>query len=133
MKSIKGGPLPVYVYVCMCVCVHVCVCVCVCVCMFMRNRKYNDMDYVKTTANPHFSSENFNYINIYVGFPGGSEKNPGGKEPASQCKRHGFDPWLGKIPWRRKWQPTPVFLPGKFPSTEEPSGLQPMGLQKIWI
>ena len=29
-------------------------------------------------------------------------------------KRHGFDPWVGKIPWSRKWQPTPVFLPGKF-------------------
>ena len=25
---------------------------------------------------------------------------------------HGFNPWVGKIPWRRKWQPTPVFLPG---------------------
>ena len=30
-----------------------------------------------------------------------------------RCKRHGFDPWIGKIPWRRKWQPTPVFLPGE--------------------
>ena len=28
-------------------------------------------------------------------------------------RRLGFDPWVGKIPWRRKWQPTPVFLPGK--------------------
>ena len=28
-----------------------------------------------------------------------------------QCRRHGFDPWVGKITWRRKWQPTPVFLP----------------------
>ena len=39
-----------------------------------------------------------------------------GKEPAWQCKRHkslGFSPWVGKIPWRRKWQPTPMFLPGK--------------------
>ena len=39
-----------------------------------------------------------------------------GKEPTCQCrrcKRRGFDPWLGKISWRRKWQPTPVFLPGK--------------------
>ena len=27
--------------------------------------------------------------------------------------RHGFDPWMGKIPWRRAWQPTPVFLPGE--------------------
>ena len=36
-----------------------------------------------------------------------------GKESISQCRRHrrhGFDPWVGKIPWRRKWQPTPVFL-----------------------
>ena len=29
-------------------------------------------------------------------------------------KRRWFDPWVGKIPWRRKWQPTPIFLPGKF-------------------
>ena len=31
-----------------------------------------------------------------------------------RCRRHRFDPWVRKIPWRRKWQPTPVFLPGKF-------------------
>ena len=39
-----------------------------------------------------------------------------GKESACQCrrrKRHGFDPWVRKIFWRRKWQPTPIFLPGK--------------------
>ena len=30
-----------------------------------------------------------------------------------QCRRRGFDPWVRKILWRRKWQPTPVFLPGK--------------------
>ena len=35
-----------------------------------------------------------------------------GKEPACQCRRPGFDPWVGKIRRRRKWQPTPVFLPG---------------------
>ena len=34
----------------------------------------------------------------------------GGKESACQCRRLGFDPWIGKIPWRRKWQPTPVSL-----------------------
>ena len=33
-----------------------------------------------------------------------------GKESACQCRRHGFNPWVGKIPWRRKWQPPPVFL-----------------------
>ena len=36
-----------------------------------------------------------------------------GKESACQCRRCGFDPWVGKIPWRRKWQPTLVFLPGE--------------------
>ena len=37
-----------------------------------------------------------------------------GKESACQSRRHRFNPWVRKIPWRRKWQPTPVFLPGKF-------------------
>ena len=31
-----------------------------------------------------------------------------------ETKRHGFDPWIGKIPWRRKWKLTQVLLPGKF-------------------
>ena len=35
------------------------------------------------------------------------------KESACQCRRHGFHPWIRKIPWKRKWQPTPVSLPGK--------------------
>ena len=35
------------------------------------------------------------------------------KESACQGRRRRFDPWVGKIPWRRKWQPTPGFLPGK--------------------
>ena len=48
-------------------------------------------------------------------------KNPS----CRRCKRHRFDPWVEEIPWRRKWQPTPVFSPW----TEEPSGLQSTGLQ----
>ena len=37
------------------------------------------------------------------------------REPACHCryKRHGFDPWVRNIPWTRKWQSTPVFLPGE--------------------
>ena len=31
-----------------------------------------------------------------------------------QCGRPEFDPWVGKVPWVRKWPPTPVFLPGEF-------------------
>ena len=45
-----------------------------------------------------------------------------------QSGRSGFNPWVGKIQWRRAWQPTPVFLPGESPGTEEPGGLQSMGL-----
>ena len=37
-----------------------------------------------------------------------------GKESTCQCRRRGFNPWVRKFPWRRKWQPTPTFLPGKF-------------------
>ena len=37
------------------------------------------------------------------------------KEFTRPCRRHRFDPWVRKTPWRRKWQLTPVFLPGKNP------------------
>ena len=43
----------------------------------------------------------------------------------------GFDPWVGKIPWRREWQATPVFLPGESPQTEGPGGLQSIGSQRV--
>ena len=47
-----------------------------------------------------------------VGVPGGAVvKNL--PDNVGRCKRHGFYPWVGKIPWRRKWQPTPTFLPGE--------------------
>ena len=48
-----------------------------------------------------------------------------------QCERPKFHPWVEKIPWRRKWQPTPVFLPGGSPWTEEHGGLQSMGLRRV--
>ena len=37
-----------------------------------------------------------------------------GEESACQCRRHGFNPWVEKLPWRRKWLPTPVLLPEEF-------------------
>ena len=45
--------------------------------------------------------------------------------PAS--RRPGFDPWVGKIPWRRKWQPTPVFLPGESHGWRNLVGYSPRG------
>ena len=45
--------------------------------------------------------------------------------------RHGFDPWVGKIPWRRAWQPTPVFLPGEFLGQRRLSGYSPEGRTEL--
>ena len=59
------------------------------------------------------------YVCLYVSFYlQGLPRWLSGKESACQCrrwKRCRFDPWLGRIPWSRKWQPTPVFLPENFP------------------
>ena len=66
----------------------------------------------------------------YISFPGGAS----GKEPTcrcNRCKRRGSNPRVGKVPRRRAWQPTPVFLPGESPWTEEPGGLQCIGSQRI--
>ena len=54
-----------------------------------------------------------------------------GKESTCQCRRPEFDPWVGKIPWRRAWQPTSIFLPGESPWTEELGRLQSMGSHKV--
>ena len=48
-----------------------------------------------------------------------------GKDSACQCRRHGFNPWVRKIPWSRKWQPTAVFLPGKSHSQSSLVGYSP--------
>ena len=47
-----------------------------------------------------------------------------------QCGRPGFDPRVGKIPWRRKWQPTPVLLPGKFHGLRSLVGYSPWGCKE---
>ena len=53
-----------------------------------------------------------------------------GKESAFQCRGHkrcGFSPWVSIIPWRRKWQPHPVFLPGEFHGQRSLVGYSPWG------
>ena len=73
------------------------------------------------------------YIGCFVprisswGFPGGSR----GKEPACQYRRCEFDPWVGKIPWRREWQPTPVFLPGESHGQRSLAGYSPCGHKAV--
>ena len=53
-----------------------------------------------------------------------------GKEFAGQFRRHGFYPWVGKIPWSRKRHATPSVFAWEVPWTEEPGGLQSLGSQE---
>ena len=67
---------------------------------------------------------------LRCGFPGDSD----GKSICLQCRRLGFNPWVGKIPWSRKWQPTPVFLPGKSHRQRSLVGYSPWGLKESdWV
>ena len=57
-----------------------------------------------------------------------------GKEPGCQCRRRKrcrFNPWVGKFPWRKAWQPTPVFLPGEFHGQRSPAGYSPWGRNEL--
>ena len=61
-----------------------------------------------------------------MGFPGGSD----GKESACNVGDLGSNPGLGRFPQRRKWQPTPVFLPGEFHVQRSLAGYSPWGLKE---
>ena len=52
------------------------------------------------------------------------------KELAGQCKTCSFNPWIGKNPWRRKWQPTPEILPGKFHGQKSLVAYSPWGCKE---
>ena len=57
-----------------------------------------------------------------------------GKESTCQCrrlKRRWFDPWVRKIPWSRKWQATPVYLPAKFCGQRNLVGYSPWGHKRV--
>ena len=66
---------------------------------------------------------------LFLGFADGSlVKNPLGD---SWCRRHGFDPWVRKIPWRREWQSTPVSLPGKSHEQRSLVGSSPWSCKEL--
>ena len=63
---------------------------------------------------------------VKLGFPGIAVV----KKQGEICKRGGFDSWVGMIPWCRKWQPGPVFLPGKFHEQRSLAGYSPWGCKE---
>ena len=67
---------------------------------------------------------------LVCGLPGGAN----GKESSCQCRRlrrHKFNPWVGKICWRKKWQPTAAFLPGKSHGQRSLTGYSPWGCKEL--
>ena len=83
----------------------------------------------RSTPGIKFPSTSFPHLNpnnLFLGFPRWLR----GKESTCQwrrCRRHKFDPWVGKMPWKRKWQTTPIFLPGKFHEQRSLAGYNPWG------
>ena len=65
-------------------------------------------------------------LNLPLGFPGGSDV-----EVYLQCRRPGFNPWVRKFSWRRKWQPTPAFLLGEFHGQRSWVGYNPWGHKQL--
>ena len=60
-------------------------------------------------------------ISDFKDFPGSAR----GKGLTYQCGRPGFNPWVRKIPWRKEWLPTPVFLPGESHGQRSLAGYNP--------
>ena len=72
-----------------------------------------------------------NNYSIERGFPGGSCGFPRGSTGKESTWRPGFDPWAGRVPWRRKWQPIPVFLLGKSHKQRSLAGYSPQGCKEL--
>ena len=85
--------------------------------------KWESILLLKSVIKPSQNSPDFKGRS---GLPGGTSD----KEPACHCRRHKrcrVDPWVGNIPWRRTWQPTPVFLPGESYGQRSLAGYSPRG------
>ena len=72
------------------------------------------------------------HYSILNSFPGDLVvKNPSAKRGDVKCRRRGFNPWVRKIPWRREWQKTPAFLPGKSHEKRSLEGYSPLGHKEL--
>ena len=82
-----------------------------------------------------FTQQRIMIINFFIRFSSQvlkrEKKNASGKESTCQCRRCRFDSQVRKIPWRRKWQPTPVFLPGKSHGQRSLVGFTPWGHKRV--
>ena len=85
---------------------------------------------LKRLSSSSSSSSRYIYIMCSISrldFSHGSD----GKEICLQCGRPGFNPWNGKLPWRKEWKPTPIFLPGEFHGQRSLAGYSPRGSKEL--
>ena len=89
-----------------------------------------DVERQLTKIQRSFKVQMFIKMETEEGFPGGSvAKEP--TCPCRKCRRCTFDPWIGKISWRKKWQPIPIALPGKFHGQQSRVGYSPQGCKEV--
>ena len=108
--------------------------------LFLRGRY--KVSFLTVSWQIHFSSSwyiiHFNFVGHIVKLfstnipsPKGIPRLLSGQESACQCRRWGFYPWVRKISWRRKWQPTPVSLPGKSHGQRSLAGHSPWSCKRV--
>ena len=117
-------------------------CVCVCVCGYLSlclnvisGRNYLPLGISNSiclgTANRRLLSPRKNILMAHINRINGLSWWLSGKELTCQCRRYAFNPWVRKIPWRRKGQPTPVFLLEKSHAQRSLVGYSPWGWKRI--
>ena len=100
--------------------------------LFSWRRKWKDRRKVDELR--HRKSRSNNLKLFFFFFPSLTTSNKiviKKKKICLQCRRPGFDPWVRKILWRREWQPTPVFLPGKSHGQKSLVGYSPQGHKQL--
>ena len=103
----------------------------ICVCRCLLTQPFSGCAHTHPHLLLHQPHETCLMVACIIGLAGPSEAfqaGTSGKEPTCQCrrcKRHRFNPWFRKIPWRRAWQPTPVFLPIESLGQRSLSGYSP--------
>ena len=80
---------------------------------------------------PSVSGDGLLHCSLHAWIPVPSSSLLGFSGGADGYRRPGFDPWVGKIPWRKEWQPTPVFLPGEFRGWRSLVGYSPWGYKEL--
>ena len=104
------------------------------ICCFLRvDKSCHWLKCIRSSCNPSLlTHEHHEILSLLCSYkPRGFPDGPVGKESPCQRRRHGFSPWVGKIPWRRKWQLTPALLLEKAHGQRSLVGYMPWGCKRV--